>query len=240
MWFDGLLFIVGVAAGGVASIAGFGIGSFLTPILALKTGFGPAIAVVSVAHMVGSLLRYWLLRLSINKKVLLQFGLVSALGGSVGAFLHAYIGSGELAIVFGALMVLAGLLYTFHISDKANLGGVFSWMLGLLSGVFGGLVGNQGGMRAAAMTGFRLKKMEFVATATAIALIVDLFRVPIYIATNTQAFVNCIDEMEWMIAGVVMGTLVGAPILRKISDRYFTILLSAILIVVGILLMMQL
>jgi hypothetical protein len=44
MLFDLLLFVVGLIAGGIAAVVGFGIGSFLTPVLALRTGFGVAVA----------------------------------------------------------------------------------------------------------------------------------------------------------------------------------------------------
>ena len=38
MWSDGLLFGVAVAAGAIAAVSGFGIGSLLTPVLALTVG----------------------------------------------------------------------------------------------------------------------------------------------------------------------------------------------------------
>jgi hypothetical protein len=46
-------------------------------------------------------------------------------------------------------------------------------VLGVLSGFFGGVAGNQGGMRAAALTAFGLEPAAFVATATATGLLVD-------------------------------------------------------------------
>ena len=239
MWFDILLFVVGVIAGGIASVAGFGIGSFLTPVVALKAGFGPAIAAVSVVHMVGSLVRFLFLKASVNKKVLFTFGLVSALGGVVGALLRAQLGNAELSIAFGGLMILAGVMYAFHVSDKIKVSGMLAWPMGVTSGFFGGLVGNQGGLRAAALTTFRLKKTEFVATATAIALIVDIFRVPVYLVASGHTILMMGSEIGWMGGGVVVGTLLGAPILRKISDRYFTIVVSAILMIVGLLLILQ-
>ena len=53
------LVLVGILAGGIASICGFGIGSFLTPILALKTGTGIAVAGVSIVHFLGTAFRFW-------------------------------------------------------------------------------------------------------------------------------------------------------------------------------------
>ncbi len=44
---DLLIAVVAVLAGGVAAIAGFGIGSLLTPLVALRYGTKLAVAVVS-------------------------------------------------------------------------------------------------------------------------------------------------------------------------------------------------
>ena len=80
--------IVTVVAEGIASIAGFGIGSFVTPLLALKTGIGIAVAGISIAHFWGTALRFFSLRKYINKKILLSFGLTSAAGGLIVALLQ--------------------------------------------------------------------------------------------------------------------------------------------------------
>src|SRR2546425_885058 len=67
-----------------------------------------------------------------------------------------------------------------------ELKGPWKWVGGFVSGTFGGLVGNQGGIRSAAMLGFNLAKESFIATATAIALVVDGFRMPVYFVTQHE------------------------------------------------------
>jgi uncharacterized membrane protein YfcA len=235
MFYDVLLFVLGILTGGAAAIVGFGIGSFLTPILAIKTGFGVAVAAVGIAHFIGSLLRFWLLRKEVNCKILLSFGVLSAAGGLAGALLQGWTASATLAIVFGGLMVLAGMSNIFGWSDKLDIKGSVGWIAGLLSGFFGGLVGNQGGIRAAGLVAFKLTKTQFVATATAIALIVDAFRVPVYVATRGAELKHVIPEIAIMAVGVITGTLLGAPLLRRLPEKYFKIMLSVILIIVGVL-----
>ena len=46
VWFDGLLALLAIVAGGIAALAGFGIGSLLTPALATVVGVKAAVAVV--------------------------------------------------------------------------------------------------------------------------------------------------------------------------------------------------
>jgi len=61
-----------------------------------------------------------------------------------------------------------------------GIGSLLTPTLGLL----GGLVGTQGGIRSAASLGAELPRQTFVAAATAVGLIVDAARVPIYLATT--------------------------------------------------------
>jgi uncharacterized protein len=174
-----LVLLVAVLAGAVASIAGFGIGSLLTPLLAWQIGTRLAVAAVSLPHLAGTALRFWRLREHIDRRVLLSFGLASAAAGLLGALLHAHAGSPALAVVLGALLVLAGALGLTGLAERLRLRGPWAWAAGAGSGAFGGLVGNQGGIRSAALLGFNLPREAFVATATAIALAVDAVRLPV-------------------------------------------------------------
>jgi uncharacterized membrane protein YfcA len=54
MIFQIILATVAVIAGGIASLAGFGTGSLLTPLLSLQYGISIAVAGVSIAHLFGT------------------------------------------------------------------------------------------------------------------------------------------------------------------------------------------
>src|SRR5262245_53359644 len=88
-----------LVAGGVASVAGFGIGSVLTPLLAVRLGTKVAVAAVSIPHVFGTAVRFWLLRGHVDRRIFLWFGITSAAGGLLGALLHAYASNRALAIV---------------------------------------------------------------------------------------------------------------------------------------------
>ena len=85
MWLDGLIFVFSVIAGGLAAVTGFGIGSLLTPILALQVDTRLAVAAVSIPHVIGTALRFWLLSGGVDRHVFWSFGLTSAAGGLAGA-----------------------------------------------------------------------------------------------------------------------------------------------------------
>lgn len=226
--------LVAIVAGAIASVAGFGVGSLLTPLLGLLIDIKAAVAIVSIPHVIGTALRYGMLRRHVDWKVLWSFGLTSAAGGLAGAFVGTFLNSPVLTLVLGMLLVFAGISGLTGLADRLRLGGWMAWLAGAISGLFGGLVGNQGGIRSAALLGFQLPKQAFVATATAVALIVDGARLPVYLATQ---FSDITDAWPYVIAatlGTVVGTLVGERVLRQVPEATFRNVVSAIILALGI------
>lgn len=234
MLFEILLAVVALIAGGIASVTGFGVGSLLTPALAMATGTKLAVAAISIPHLVGTAQRFWMLREHVDKRVLLQFGITSALGGLAGALLHARVSSRELALVFGIVVALAGVSELTGWMRRVRWGRRSAWVAGAVSGALGGMVGNQGGIRTAALLGFEVPRQSFVATATAIALLVDGARMPVYLVTEYREIARIWPLVLWATVGVVSGTLVGARILSAVPERVFRRTVAVLLIVLGI------
>ena len=182
-----LIFAVAVAAGAIAAVSGFGIGSLLTPLLILSLPAETAVAVVALPHAWASGIRLWRLRHNVHGPTFRQFGLASAAGGLVGALLQAKLTSPLLTSLLAALLFLAGVTEVARRPIPIPRGHGWRIVTGGLSGIFGGLVGNQGGIRAAALLGFRLTPTQMVATATAAALVVDAARVPVYLFARGEA-----------------------------------------------------
>ena len=229
-----------MAAGAVAAIAGFGIGSLLTPLLALKTGIGLAVAGVAIAHFCGTSLRFLILHRFLNRQVFIRFGLASAAGGLIGALLHNHFQNAVLTIIFGGLLILAALLELTGLSYRIILKGPAVWLEGILSGLFGGLVGNQGGIRSAALLEFGLSRNQFVATATATALVVDIVRLPVYLASQWSAIASIWPWISIATVAVVAGTLGGTRLLPKTPERVFKKAVALVILGVGILILVGL
>ncbi|MGZ4816948.1 MAG: sulfite exporter TauE/SafE family protein [Terriglobales bacterium] len=232
--FELLVLTAAAVAGAIASIAGFGIGSILTPLLATAYGTKLAVAVVSVPHLVGTALRFAFIWRHVNRRVLLSFGIASAIGGLVGALLHVWLRSVWLGYILGVLLVFAGIMGLTGWAQRMRFGGKMAWIAGILSGGFGGLVGNQGGIRSAALLTFDLDKESFVATATGIALAVDFFRMPVYAATQWRDVVAVWPVLLIAVVGIVLGTVLGQPVLRRIPPPTFRAIVSAIILLLGI------
>ena len=225
--------LVADVAGAIAAVAGFGIGSLLTPLLALETGTRLAVAAVAIPHFVGTLQRFIKLRRYVDRRVLVGFGITSAAGGLAGALLHTRLSSAVLSVLFGVLLILAGISELTGWIQRVHWGRQAAWAAGALSGMLGGLVGNQGGIRAAAMLGFEVPKESFVATATAIGLIVDLARLPVYLSAEWRGIAAIWPIVLAATAGVVIGTELGTRVLVRLPERLFRRLLALLLLGLG-------
>lgn len=234
MLFASLLTAAAVFAGCIAAVAGFGIGSLLTPALSLAVGTKLAVAAVSIPHAVGTAQRLWMLRRHVDRRVLLSFGVTSALGGLAGALLQASASGRALAVVFGLLLVLAGVSELTALVRRVRWGRRAAWVAGALSGALGGLVGNQGGIRSAALLGYDVPKEAFVATATAIALFVDGARLPVYLVTQWRAIVGIWPLVATATLGVVVGTALGTRILGALPPAVFRRVVALLLVALGV------
>lgn len=181
--FETLLLLASVVAGAIASVAGFGVGSVLTPVFALRVDTRLAVA---------------------------------------------------LELIFGGLLLLAGLGELTGLARRIRLRGKAAWVAGALSGVCGGLVGNQGGIRSAALLGFDVPRDAFVATATAIALAIDLARLPVYVIIEREGLARVAGLVALATAGAVAGTLVGQRLLARIPESVFRRVVAVLLLTLAV------
>ncbi len=226
--------LVALIAGAIASVSGFGIGSLLTPVVSVETGTKLAVAIVAIPHFVATALRCFMLRKDIDKKVLLSFGITSALGGLAGALLHNYLHTTTITFVFACILIFAGLMGLTNWLNLLYLKGWSSFLAGGLSGFLGGVVGNQGGIRSAALFGFDLSPRAFVATATAIGVAVDLARLPVYLIAEYKEITDYWLLVLILCAAVTLGTFVGTVILKRLNEKLFKRVVSAAILALGL------
>jgi uncharacterized membrane protein YfcA len=189
---------------------------------------------VSIPHLIGTSIRFWRFRSDVDWSIVRSFGVMSAAGGATGALLNTWASGRALEIVFGSLLVLAGASQITGHAQRWRMRGTLAWVGGALSGFFGGLVGNQGGIRTAAMLGFAVNKRQFVATTTAVAWLIDAARVPIYLAVEGRALAALTPTIEIATAGVVAGTLFGERLLSRVPEGRFRTIVGALLLLLGL------
>jgi uncharacterized membrane protein YfcA len=224
---------VSILAGALAAVTGFGIGSLLTPFLAVATGTKLAVAAVAIPHFVGTVQRFWLVRRHVDRRVLWRFGIASAIGGLAGALLNTQGSSRLLAIVFGVAVGLAGFSELTGWMRRVRWGARAASAAGMVSGLLGGLVGNQGGIRSAALLGFDVPKESFVATATAIALFVDVARLPVYLVAQGPEILALWPVLVAASAAALIGTAIGTRVLGRLPQDRFHRVVGVALIALG-------
>jgi uncharacterized membrane protein YfcA len=229
-----LIFIVAALSGVTASIAGFGIGSLLTPLLASQLGMSLAVAAVSIPHALATAVRCWRLRREIDSRVLRSFGVWSAAGGIAGALLYARASNHALTLVLGALLVATGIAGTTAWASRVHPTPRVATVLGVLSGFFGGIAGNQGGLRAAALMTFDLRPLAFVATSTAVGLAIDAARMPFYLFRAGPALAGATTPILVATVGVLVGTVIGERVLIRMNAQLFRRVVSVLIAALGI------
>jgi uncharacterized protein len=228
------VFVVAIISGATATVVGFGIGSLMTPLLALEFGTTTAVALVTLPHAAATAVRCWRLRAHVDRTVLRRFGLLSAAGGLAGAVIYTRLGPGTLTRVLGSLLVLTAVAQLTGWTSRWPVRGPVVGLFGFLSGFFGGIAGNQGGLRSAALTAFNLSPLAFVATATAIGLLVDAARTPVYVWHSWPPLRTLWAPIIVATVGVLIGTVVGERILLGLSRRGFGLIVGTAIGLLGI------
>lgn len=225
-----LAFLAAFLGGAIAAVSGFGIGSLLTPVLLLWFAPPLAVAFVAIPHALSTAVRLWQLRTEIHRPTFIHFGVTSAAGGLLGALLQAQASSPGLTRVLAVLLAMAGLKELLGRPVLIPKSDFWSLAAGFLSGAFGGMVGNQGGIRSAALLRFDLSARQIVATATATAMLVDAARTPIYLWKNGTDMLARAGFIALLAAGVLAGTLAGVPLLSRIPPARYRQLLGGLLL----------
>jgi uncharacterized membrane protein YfcA len=234
-----LIAAAGFFAGGVAAIVGFGIGSIFTPLLSLWIDARVAVAAISIPHLIGTAVRFYLLEGRVDRRVLWSFGVASAIGGISGALLNTVFSSPALLQLLAVLLLFVGVGELTGFSRRIVFRGALAWVAGALSGLLGGIVGNQGGLRSAALLGFQMDRNTFVATVTAIGLMVDAARMPVYFFAYAGELRQLVTPIVFATIATIAGTLIGGRLLRRIPESWFRRIVAVVLLILGVALLLR-
>jgi len=92
---------------------------------------------------------------------------------------------------------------------------------------------NQGGIRSGALLGFDLSKEAFVATATAVGVVVDAARMPAYFITQGGDIKRIWILVLTATLGALIGTLFGERLLKRIPEDRFRQIVAVLLLLLG-------
>lgn len=233
--------------------SGFGLGTILTPVMAIFFPVEVAIALTGVVHFTNNIFKLYLVRTDVSRPVLIRFGVPAVLTSFAGAFLltaitgmpvlFRYTLGGSTFEVLPVNLVIAILLIVFAALDltpkfkKLEFGNDKMVYGGLLSGFFGGLTGIQGALRSAFLIKAGLSKESYIATGVAIAVVIDISRLSVYSTRFVDA--DLTGNLPLLIAAVLFamtGAILGKRLLKKVTLDAVHSIVAVMLIVIGVLL----
>ncbi|HEX9822670.1 MAG TPA: sulfite exporter TauE/SafE family protein [Methylomirabilota bacterium] len=91
---------------------------------------------------------------------------------------------------------------------------------GAVSGFLAGLIGTGGALRGAFLNAFGLPKERYIATAAAIALAVDVTRLPVYLEQGLLA-PRFYPLLPLIFAVALLGSFIGKQVVGRISQPVF-------------------
>ena len=200
--------------------AGFGLSTILTPLVLLLMGPHEAVAVVAVVHGAHNAGKFAALRESVDFEAFRRYGVWLVLGAILGAALQNEVPQKPLLALIGAFLVSLPLLsmseeWTGYRIPEAN-----DSLGGFGSGFMGGLTGHQGALRAMFLTRRLPDKMAYAATASVLALCVDLSRVPVYLLFRYDEISQHAALTLVLIISALIGVRVGKTWLERLKSEW--------------------
>ena len=228
-----LLSIIAFVAAVIACITGFGSAAILIPFAALVIDLKQAIILVAFFHFFSNAFRLLRLRQSVNWRIMALYGLPSILTAYGGAMLLERLNIEVISIIFAGFIIIFATYSLINpqvsMPDKSGV----LMLGGAVSGFTAGLIGLGGAIRSMFLISSKLRKEVYVATSAAIAVVVDITRLSVYV------FNGSLDtEYYWYIVPLIIiaftGTTLGIKLLDKLPGMMVKRLVLTFLILVGI------
>ena len=222
----------------IASVAGFGGGLILMPVLVWMLGPREAIPIITLVQVVGAVSRVGLNWKEISWPVLKW----SALSSIPISALASYLFVVTPAPIFTRLL---GLLLLVLVAQRQTQWGrgrsrqLRSLVLvGSANGLASGYLGTPGPLAAPFHLAYGLTGAAFVGTTAAGVLLTQLPKIPVF-ASNALLGTQVLYIAAAMGVMAFAGSVVGKRISGKVSDRWFLIGVETLLVLSGIALIVQ-
>ena len=234
--------------------SGFGVGTILTPVFVIFFPIDIAIAMTAIVHFLNNLFKLGLTYKSINKTVLLRFGIPAIPLAFLGAWLLVSLSNKNvllsnftflgfecevylIQLIVGLLMLFFAIAELFPSFKKETIKQKQLMIGGAISGFFGGLTGHQGALRTMFLIKSGLSKEGFIATGIAIACFVDITRLSVYIGKVQN--INLEENIGIITVATLcafVGAYFGKMLLKKITITTVQYFVSLLIGVVSVLL----
>jgi uncharacterized membrane protein YfcA len=235
----------------ITFFSGFGLGTILTPVFALFFPLPIAIGLTAIVHLLNNLFKLVLTFKNIDQFTLIKFGLPAffsaILGASLLTFLDNQTSYGSITLLgntyqlYSLNLTLGTTILVFVLIDLIPSVKKFEFkqdrmvLGGFLSGFFGGLSGHQGALRSMFLMKGGLSKEVFIATGIAIACLIDLVRIPLYIFKGELSVDSSNTGVLFVaIFFAFLGAYIGNKYLKKVTLEAIQYFISFFLIIISL------
>jgi len=214
-----LIVVVAFIAAALTVPAGFGLSTMLTPVVLFVMDPHEAIAVVAIVHGAHNAAKYYSLKIHVDFEAIKHYGIWLVIGAIIGALLQNMVPQEPLLILIGCFLIILPILTLSEDWTGYKIPETNDRIGGFGSGFMGGLSGHQGALRAMFLSRRLTNKMSFAATASILALCVDLTRIPIYLYFRSEEIVAYSQLTLALVISALLGVKVGKIWLEKLKSK---------------------
>lgn len=233
--------------------SGFGLGTILTPAFMLFFPIDISIAITGIVHLLNNLFKLTLVGKSIDRSILIKFGVPSVIGAFIGAMILVYFDTDQslyryewmgkfyeittMKLIIAVVMIFFSLFELIPYLKKLEFDSSKLIPGGLISGFFGGLSGHQGALRSAFLIKAGLNKESFIATGVAIACFVDFTRLGLYYQHIESS--DVMEKSNIIILATLAafaGAFIGNKVLKKLTVQFIQAVVALMIVLISVLL----
>ena len=217
----------------IAGVAGFGGGVVALPVLVWVFGVREAIPILSISQLFSTTSRVWLHRDAINWPVVRYFALGAAPLSVIGSFIFISIDTTILVRILGVMMLLFVVYTRMPIGRDFNMKLWGFVPLGAATGFGSAFLGIPGPFAAVFYLAYGLAASAYIGTSS---LGMGLIQVPKLIIFGTGDLLT----LRVLLLGIGLGAIaafsayLGRIILRRAPEKVFPRVITAMLLVSGI------
>ncbi|HEX7468796.1 MAG TPA: sulfite exporter TauE/SafE family protein [Methanobacterium sp.] len=225
-----IFFIVAFLSIVIGTVAGFGTSTIFLPVALIFVDFKTALVLVAITHLSANMGATTFFRHGLDRRLILLFGVPSIFITIIGAYMVTYVPQNILIIILGISLLIFSISFLIKPNFKVPKSDTNTVIGGALSGFLQGLLGIGGPLRGAFLISYDLDKFKYIATLAAIAVIIDLTRIPIYLSNNLLEPQYYIYIPILIVLGVI-GSYIGKKIVVFIPQDVFK---KVVLVAIGL------
>ena len=187
----------------------------LTPVVLLVLDPHETVAVVAIVHGAHNYAKYFNLKEHVDFDAIKHYGIWLVIGAILGAILQTQVPQKPLLLVIGLFLIILPIVTLSESWSGYKIPEANDRIGGFGSGFMGGLSGHQGALRAMFLSRRLPNKMSFAATASVLALCVDLTRIPIYLYFRPEEILEHSKLTGLLVLSALIGVRVGKKWLVK-------------------------